>query len=495
MKKGLVGLVILSLMTSGAAFGIDIADGVRIGISGEFQWTPFKMQFDDGETWKKGDPNGTEKTEGHWDDPTSSTPNWVPETNVPKYRTDDNGTHDFQMGTWGEWKTTVTFEAENSSKTAGVRFEVQANQNRGGSNPFYGYGDQNAQVWVKPFKWLVLRGGEYDVTDFAEKAGGEIYDFADGGITNAFAYGNSAEHFGTGLYMGISPLKSGNLVFAAGVGSVIGGGSNEGGAVKDGALAVLATGQYGIGYTIPNVGFIRAEYLGGCYGYDQSRWLNDTRRWQAVSAQFTLTAVKNLTIEAGAKVPLKLTIDEELGDFWVSSSTDGGLGNGGGFGDYFGSVKNGSTLQAPVWIGAGVKYNMGEYMFRTRFLGKFFGETFDNSGATDVTTKYGSYISIAAMAQRNIPGGYAFIYFGFDHTAADEKDGTAISGVKNVFGVGATAHKDIGPNLWCEISVQSRIAAGSAYDAEWNDNNADLGKARQNAATTIVIPFIFGFSL
>jgi hypothetical protein len=71
--------------------------------------------------------------------------------------------------------------------------------------------------------------------------------------------------------------------------------------------------QFAVGYTIPDIGLVRAQYVGanasakfGLYPFADYTWEVTTPK---IEAAFALTAVEGLTLDIGGKVPLPVKLD------------------------------------------------------------------------------------------------------------------------------------------------------------------------------------------
>jgi len=163
-------------------------------------------------------------------------------------------------------------------------------------------GDQQ-KIWVKPFDMLTLQIGR--IYDDTLRGSGSF------GAWNWLRYGNMS---GDDLVFGrvgvfgqvnfeaaIAPTE--NLyVFAA-----LGGNKTDLYATDQTAQNAFHGGQFGAGYTITGIGVARVQYIGSASGLHETEWIN---------AAFKLTAVPNLTVDAGlyyAMKPDSSLVDEAIG--------------------------------------------------------------------------------------------------------------------------------------------------------------------------------------
>jgi len=188
---------------------------------------------------------------------------------------------------WG-WNPRVGMTITGTSPNVG--FQVDFNGDGGG----VGAGDQQ-KIWVKPISMLTvqigniyddtLRGnaGDYGMWNWLRSTTmtGEDVVFERVGIANLS--GQDKANFEVAL----APVD-GAYIFAAAKG-ILG---------KSEATKYLASlGQYGAGYTIPNIGVVRAQYIGEV---DKNSLVDP---FGIFNVAFKVTAVPNLTLDVGGKVP------------------------------------------------------------------------------------------------------------------------------------------------------------------------------------------------
>jgi hypothetical protein len=159
----------------------------------------------------------------------------------------------------------------------------------------------SAHGWVKPFNWLTLRIGRFDVADLRGTN-------RDGDGRDA-VFSRFASRSLDGVHAAITPLK--NLW----VGVMVQPGILDGEHAKaTGPLDVpvkeneaektYQNSQIGIGYRIPRIGFARAQYIGN------TKWIANEPDidWAGFEAAFNLTAVKDFDIDAGVKIPVNTAV-------------------------------------------------------------------------------------------------------------------------------------------------------------------------------------------
>lgn len=146
------------------------------------------------------------------------------------------------------------------------------------TTPFIAAGDQQ-KVWVKPFSGLTLSFGNVFEDTLRGNASFGSYNWirltwtGDDGIFDRIIASKGL----VATYTGVE-----NLFIGASV--------NSGSATGD----MFKAGQYAIGYTIPSVGQIRAQYIGGTSA-------------AKIEAAFKVTAVQNLSADIGGKFNISTT--------------------------------------------------------------------------------------------------------------------------------------------------------------------------------------------
>jgi hypothetical protein len=218
----------------------------------------------------------------------------------------------------------LTVKASLPTENMGLVVKIAANSNGLGL-------PDNAKVWVKPVDWLTVTFGRFEEDYLRYKIGTagsgfgnyEVYIRGNNNATpelgdmrdeNAFFARFKSNGFGT--HIALTPLE--NLYIGAAFGSVTGSRSFKA-LTKDGALSILKNAQVGVGYTIPNVGFARVQYVGQrpFYPDNGNRLIQNSLKEemkflgrdetlmnaQAVQAAFQLTLVEDLNIDIGASIP------------------------------------------------------------------------------------------------------------------------------------------------------------------------------------------------
>jgi hypothetical protein len=166
------------------------------------------------------------------------------------------------------------------------------------STNFGGYG---TDLWIKPWSFLHIKAGFFADGFFGGKVfaspfwlTGYMTDSLTGSIVFSSLDGSSGIENGTTPHatFTITPPVEG-LRLAVSVPFV----QYAPPTTKDNIKDTYKRTQVALGYDIPNIGFIRAQFVGGVTGPN-----NDSAN--RIEAAFNLTAVENLILGVGGKIPL-----------------------------------------------------------------------------------------------------------------------------------------------------------------------------------------------
>jgi hypothetical protein len=153
----------------------------------------------------------------------------------------------------------------------------------------------SAHGWVKPFDWMTLRIGMFRVDDLRgtnKNGDGKDAVFARFASTSM-----------DGVHVAVTPIKNLWLGMMTQMGVMDGWHDRKHPgdilAEENDAEKTYKNSQIGVGYRIPNIGHVRAQFLGNANwqaGEVDSDWI----RYEAA---FNLTAIKSFDIDAGIKIP------------------------------------------------------------------------------------------------------------------------------------------------------------------------------------------------
>jgi hypothetical protein len=194
----------------------------------------------------------------------------------------------------------------------------------------------NAKAWIKPFSWLKVTMGVFEEDDLRYKIGTagsgfgnyELYIRGSARDENTLFHRFKSSGFGT--HIALTPIE--NLYIGAAFGSVSTSRSFTA-LSEDGATNVFKNIQVGAGYTIPGIGFLRAQYIGerpftneairpgdnvpsikngagGNYAFLEREAILGNAA--TVQVAFQLTAIQGLNIDVAASIPF--LVEWEQGD-------------------------------------------------------------------------------------------------------------------------------------------------------------------------------------
>ncbi|MDR2097800.1 MAG: hypothetical protein LBP37_04695 [Spirochaetaceae bacterium] len=256
--------------------------------------------------------------------------------------------------------------------------------------------DGAANIWLKPFGGALssLTGtfGMFNVDKLRFKFAGSGMGFHNyvsyvrGDLAGEDDVFRRFQSSGFGTHISYEPVEG--LWLGAGFGSVGNSRSFAGEFKEDGFVNALKNAQVGVGYTIKDTGFIRAQYIGFVtQEWDGAAWnnttsldktLNGTGAAGKIQAAFNLTAIKGANIDLGVSIPLA---DEK--DYWTDAAKT--------------TKTHTTTTQAPYVAGIGADIT-GIKPFRlwTVISAKFggYGETAPAGGGSAVKLNTGTNVAV-----------------------------------------------------------------------------------------------------
>jgi hypothetical protein len=276
-----------------------------------------------------------------------------------------------------DWGGAPDLEVTLSGSTENVGFNFQIFHS-GGS---FSNGNQ-ANIWVKPWNFLEIKVGRYEV----DVLRGKIDDVGPDGFENLSVGSGSADDIftrfksNTGALISLTPIEG--LYIGAELDTF---GSSGNDLTKDGvwgdvidlfkdsdsrweASNVFKTIQLGAGYEIAGIGHARAQFKGGL-GEDAATLsppkAPDAKYWESYADEFpylqlafAFTAVEGLTVDLGGKIPFAYEDDAD-----VTHSDAIGVSVGASFAlDAF-SV----GARIDTGFGGGIKQGSVEGVFGTKF--------------------------------------------------------------------------------------------------------------------------------
>jgi hypothetical protein len=334
----------------------------------------------------------------------------------------------------------------------------------------------NANLWIKPFDFLTLKVGKYNEDALRGKIGhadfpnlvslGPGWRYADGRLLSVFD-GDEDTIFTR------FQADRGAHIAAEFLGFYVGasiGDSNKSDPQKDGLIDAYSQMQIGVGYTIENVGFARAQFVGGNkkWGGDPeslvakaTSGLNPTYMtpYDRVELAFALTSLPVGTIDIGVKVPFS----------YKSAETAGKATN----------------IQAPFSVSAAATLLLGPIDLLTRIDTTFAGNT-KVDGETTVEDPFTLVFAAEPSYKFNdlgitIGADVEFLLVGDKKTLVGDNLEADKSG-GNLLGLGLWVGKAVGAaNI--RAGVLAQLPAGHNWDGD------------ETRSTRVAIPIQFSFSL
>jgi hypothetical protein len=440
MKK-FIALSISSILLSSAAFA-QIADGISIGVEGEAALVPLiaTQALPEQDPSVDADDGGQYTHFGHSD---SGGPNYV------------------QVNVAGENpEGTLGFAAD--LRVYGANSLDLSTATLPATLPGYWTVDTKANVWIKPFESDLLKitlGSFNDDTLRGKVGDSNWYAFTTGSggpddIFTRFKGRNGALLSSApieGLYIGILAGSDGVNLF-------------DFWAIQPEAKTVYQFVQGAVGYTIEDIGLVRAQYVGKAVGISAASVpATATTPWEILEEldkagltysraelAFALTAVDGLVIDLGGKVPFlakdsgpAVTLDPT-----ASTPTPSGIDE--------------AIYQAPYSVSLGAEFAAGDFKITGR-VDSAFGSTYETIalGTTARKIEAGPEIGVLLVPEYTLSAIDENLTIGVDISAlihGDTKE--TISGTAITWAGGF----ELGFGLWAQKNVSNGyIKAGLGY--------------------------------
>jgi hypothetical protein len=190
------------------------------------------------------------------------------------------------MTSWGPGGARIGMTISGSSENVG--FQVDFNGDNGTINA----GDQQ-KIWVKPISMLTVQAGR--IFDDTLRGNGTFgawdwlrYSVIDGEDLTFVRVGLSGGGPQANFEVSIAPVEGAYIFAALGRNDLM----TPPHLTKD---VFMQEGQYGAGYTIANIGTIRAQYITMPTAIDEN--------WGLLNAAFKVTALPGLMVDLGGAIP------------------------------------------------------------------------------------------------------------------------------------------------------------------------------------------------
>jgi hypothetical protein len=343
--------------------------------------------------------------------------------------------------------------------------------------------DDFAEVWWQPVSPLKIEAGKFVNDTLRGKIGDDNWNNytvkmrdADGIFSRFKSSWTGTVGFMLGvtpiepLFIGVSVPGVDQLGGAATLGSNpdhIAWYTNEDEDAVGNAVATYEKIQAGLGYTIPNIGLVRAQYVGYTTFYDTGKEPSWTNALNAprIEAAFAFTGVSGLVIDVGGKVPLPVKTYYEKTAVTGSNPTT-----------YYYAEKSDYTYQAPyqVSLGAGFTADALDIKGRVDALvgGSKKGDDWENTPGLDV--------NVHLWPSYNLGFATAGLDLGFNYIGETEQKASGVTTTPNKGGY------LFGAGLWLKKSYgSSSIKGGLAFST---------GEVNENKFTTFSVPIIFDYT-
>jgi hypothetical protein len=248
---------------------------------------------------------------------------------------------------------------------------------------------------------------------------------------------------------------------------------------------IYSTGQYGIGYTISNIGFARFQFIGGKYAKGPYTYPDKAELWNRIQLAFQLTAVENLNLDFGVTIPFAVSADEN----YLNMRDDKGklVSEAGKMtDDFFFSTKD-DKYQAPIAIALGAKYTMGDLGLLGRVLVKL-----AESGTVAKVDYTGPFVFAIGIEPSYTLGDIGKVVgdVGFQVKGKSKWGDTENKDDTMDLGLGVSFHKNVGGGGNFTIGIATNIPIGG------DGYNKDFGKLEAKAsAFKLAIPMTITYSL
>jgi hypothetical protein len=308
----------------------------------------------------------------------------------------------------------------------------------------------NAYLWAKPVSFLTIGAGKFNGTN--DQLRGKYGTAKAAGYHTRLGIGVGDEDTIFQRFRNLDDNHAGGLILLTPVEGLVLGGvinvkaydSNLTSEVDEDAFKKL---QIAAGYTIPNVGLIRAQFLGNTNKLVPDGFAIKSSTPNKIQAAFALTAVKDLTLDIGGTIPLAIKDD---------------------------SIGTDITYQPPIGVSVGFNYAAGDLGIGARIDTKL-GESVEVDLGS-AKGKAGKGVDVAALVEPsyNLGNGVTVaaeigIQFTGEGSVNDELEAlnqkADKGGVK--LGLGAWLGLDLGKG-------NMRTGVAAKLPTDYNDKKTDL---------------------
>ncbi|MHB9293022.1 hypothetical protein Holit_02139 [Hollandina sp. SP2] len=378
------------------------------------------------------------------------------------------------------------------TEQVGINFKIQFNPNataRIGIDDF-------AEVWWKPVSQLKIEAGKFVNDTLRGKIGDDNWDQYTVVMKDAdgiFSRFKSNWTGNVGFMLGLTPIEplyigvsvpgldqiaagSGNLTDLTGKYTYYEYDMDDTSSTSEpttvgNALRTYEKIQAGIGYTIPNIGLVRAQYVGASHiipenSEDAFKWWTNNLNVRRIEAAFAFTGVSGLVVDVGGKVPLAFTTYEQdySSDFDSNPNTPDTTIRL--------KVTNGTKYQAPFQVSLGAGFTADALDIKGRVDAQFGGYT----EYEDDKTEKGFDVNVHLWPSYNLGFATAGLDVGFNYIGETETNGTTSNKGGYQFGAGLWLKKAYGG-----ASIKGGLALS-------------LGEVDEVKRTVFSVPIIFDYT-
>jgi hypothetical protein len=369
---------------------------------------------------------------------------------------------------------------EVAGETVGLRIQLQFFPFAGtGGTPLVGF-DDNVEVWWKPTDWFKLDAGKFVQTPLRGKIGDHWMDgFTVGmkGVNDIFSGFDSAgvNNGGAGNLGVLTSFTFGDLFIGAMIPNLrpFGSGatpSNPGGVYETVNYAngiseisdVYERTQFGVGYTIQDVGLVRVQYVGATKSATVA---------PRVELAFALTGIEGLVLDIGGKFPLSVAADSIK--FWDSTDLK------------WDTPTSDAKYQLNYRVALGVTYALNDKINLNGRVDAGFGGSYDSGISGIEPVKYAPEVNFHIWPTYNLGIVTLGLDFGIEWFGETTQDGKVLE-IATVKQDGGTR---VGGGLYVQKGIGgATIRGGVAYRAAGERNGV-----KEDGVFTVPITLEFSF--
>jgi hypothetical protein len=411
---------------------------------------------------------------------------------------------------WDSIGAAVGFELKGQNREGSGGFQLKLRAKSDGGAIYAN--DNTAYLWGRPFDMLKMQFGMYQYDDFRGRIGG-ISEFAGGYGGAEDSIFQRAESNGFGVLFILTPpsaapafLKPLKLFGSLGVTGELDSESGEFAALTTNGIAyIFASSQFGGGYDLDGVAFLRAQYIGRNYKWGHGDdWYNGgsfwfpsrVREWSTVETALNLSLVKNLNLDIGVSLPGIVTVAKD--DFGNIKTVGPTLKELGGKTDVKVASAEGDVYQPPMTVAAGADYTVGNVRLRGRIQMSFGESVAFDAGGDNFTGGFDLEVGIepsVLFGFGTVTGDVAVRTKGSDYLNGN--DAVSHNGTLDL-GLGAFFTRELGSGITLKLGVAANVPIGGEgylWTPNGTDDQLEERSAYKNGKLLIAAPIILTVSL